>query len=95
MQKQNADTVRAEGFNAKNSSSPDLLIAPADGAAMWQRLAKLEKKTSPFDAQYAPTKGRWSKRASGSEDSVQLLRVLVKWVDEQPSLALPWLPVSA
>ena len=39
----------------------------ADGAAMWKRLAKLEMKTSPFDAQYAPTKGRWSKRASGSE----------------------------
>jgi hypothetical protein len=38
MEKQNADTVRAEGFNAKNSSSADLLIAPADGAAMWQRV---------------------------------------------------------
>jgi bifunctional non-homologous end joining protein LigD len=39
----------------------------ADGAVMWKRLAKLEMKTSPFDAQYAPSKGRWSRRASGSE----------------------------
>jgi hypothetical protein len=31
----------------------------------------------------------------GPDGSVKLLRVLVKWVDEQPSLALPWLPVSA
>jgi bifunctional non-homologous end joining protein LigD len=39
----------------------------ADGGALWKQLAKLEAKTSPFDAEYAPTKGRWSKRASGSE----------------------------
>ena len=39
----------------------------SDGAAMWKQLAALETESSPFDAKHAPTKGRWSKRARGSE----------------------------
>ena len=38
-----------------------------EGAALRQQLARLEIKTSPFDAKHAPTKGRWSKRTLGSE----------------------------
>ncbi|MEO7117269.1 MAG: non-homologous end-joining DNA ligase [Caldimonas sp.] len=38
-----------------------------DGALMWSKLIKLETATSPFDAQHKPTKGRWSRRALGSE----------------------------
>lgn len=47
----------------------------ADGGAMWQRLAKIETDTSPFDAKHAPTKGRWSKRRLGSERWVKPLLV--------------------
>ena len=39
----------------------------SDSAKMWQQLSKLESKTSPFDAGFKPSKGRWSKRALGSE----------------------------
>ena len=45
------------------------------GAAMWQTLANLEADVSPFDAAHAPTKGRWSKRASGSERWVKPILV--------------------
>ena len=36
-------------------------------AAILRRLEKLETPVSPFDVEHAPTKGRWSKRAKGSE----------------------------
>lgn len=39
----------------------------ADGSLMWKRLKKLEVAASPFDPEHAPSKGRWSKRAGGSE----------------------------
>ena len=37
------------------------------GASMYAQLSKLEVQTSPFDANHAPSKGRWSKRVSGGE----------------------------
>jgi bifunctional non-homologous end joining protein LigD len=40
--------------------------APTAEAILWQ-LEKLEVSISPFAPEYAPTKGRWSKRAKGSE----------------------------
>jgi bifunctional non-homologous end joining protein LigD len=36
-------------------------------AAMLRDMEKLEIKTSPFDLEFAPTKGRWSRRAVGGE----------------------------
>jgi bifunctional non-homologous end joining protein LigD len=58
----------------------------ADGAALMKRLARLETKTSPFDAQHAPSKGRWSKRASGSERWVKPITVaevsFAEWTPE-------------
>ena len=42
-----------------------------DAAALWRTLSKLERKTSPFDASFKPTKGRWSRRALGSERWVE------------------------
>jgi bifunctional non-homologous end joining protein LigD len=39
----------------------------ATAMAMLHRLEKLEIAQSPFDAAHAPAKGRWSKRAKGSE----------------------------
>jgi bifunctional non-homologous end joining protein LigD len=36
-------------------------------AALLRRLETLEVAASPFDPHHAPTKGRWSKRAKGSE----------------------------
>lgn len=36
-------------------------------AAIFARLAKLEVDASPFDADFAPKTGRWSRRAAGSE----------------------------
>jgi hypothetical protein len=50
MEKQNADTDCAEGFNAKNSSSADLLIAPAHAARQtrwWKLMASQVRDTSP------------------------------------------------
>lgn len=39
----------------------------ADATALRERLAALETKVSPFDTEFAPSKGRWSRRAAGSE----------------------------
>lgn len=39
----------------------------ATAASILQQLEKVEVAVSPFDPDYAPTKGRWSKRAAGSE----------------------------
>jgi bifunctional non-homologous end joining protein LigD len=39
----------------------------ATAAAILQSMLKLEVPQSPFHAEFAPTKGRWSKRAVGSE----------------------------
>jgi len=39
----------------------------ASAEAILRQLEKLEVPTSPFAPEYAPTKGRWSKRAKGSE----------------------------
>ena len=47
------------GWDAKTSS------------ALWKQLVKLVVSKSPFDARYAPTKGRWSRRQLGSERWVQ------------------------
>lgn len=38
---------------------------------MMQRLEQLVTKNSPFAPDYAPTKGRWSRRAKRSERWVQ------------------------
>jgi bifunctional non-homologous end joining protein LigD len=43
--------------------------------AILQRLEKLEVSESPFAAEHAPTKGRWSKRAKGSERWVKPVTV--------------------
>ena len=37
------------------------------GAEMWRQLRAVEIKTSPFAAEHSPTKGKWSKRVTGSE----------------------------
>jgi bifunctional non-homologous end joining protein LigD len=39
----------------------------ATAASILQSMLKLEVSQSPFHAEFAPTKGRWSKRALGSE----------------------------
>jgi len=38
-----------------------------DASTLWKKLVALETKRSPFVAAHAPSKGRWSKRATGSE----------------------------
>lgn len=43
--------------------------------ALLRRLEKIEVRVSPFDPNYAPTKGRWSKRANGSERWVKPTQV--------------------
>jgi bifunctional non-homologous end joining protein LigD len=43
----------------------------ATATSILRRLEKLEVKESAFDADYAPTKGRWSRRAAGGERWVE------------------------
>ena len=49
-------------------------------------MAKLEVSESAFDPDYAPTKGRWSKRAKGSERWVKPTAVaeisFVEWTPD-------------
>ncbi|MGE0407450.1 MAG: hypothetical protein AB7O65_14230, partial [Candidatus Korobacteraceae bacterium] len=49
----------------------DSLLAPANLRSM----EKHEVEDSPFDSEFAPTKGRWSKRAAGSERWVRPVAV--------------------
>lgn len=49
----------------------DSMLAPANLRSM----EKLEVEDSPFDSEFAPTKGRWSKRAAGSERWVRPVAV--------------------
>jgi bifunctional non-homologous end joining protein LigD len=58
----------------------------ATAEAILRRLEKLEVPVSPFDPDYAPTKGRWSKRAKGSERWVKPTAVaeisFVEWTPD-------------
>jgi bifunctional non-homologous end joining protein LigD len=58
----------------------------ATAEAILRQLEKLEVPVSPFALEYAPTKGRWSKRAKGSERWVQPTAVaevsFVEWTPD-------------
>ena len=58
----------------------------ATAEAILRQLEKLEVPISPFAPDYAPTKGRWSKRAKGSERWVQPTTVaevsFVEWTPD-------------